>query len=297
MPLMNITSENKVSSGLNFEKFTLDQGETARLVCLQTPPYYDWVHTLRKPFISEGEIVLTAKERRDGSTYEVPKLDFVSRTICMGNPEVLNTDGYDSESCPICALALENPDWQLAAQRRFAMNVFQYNTDTKGKLRKPFHGNIVIWAFTDQIFNKLVDISDNMGGDLRKIDLVVGPCTNKTFQKAEITASTECAWLTDDDTKKLTTEIVNENAYPEEILRSACGRDPKPQFVQVDLNTIAQAWAIGDHSVMEDEDVQSTVSGQEETLIAPIDMGEISKETSTSSAEEVDFDSLLSNLE
>ena len=78
--------------------------------------------------------------------------------------EVLDRDGSDPKNCPMCALAVTDPEAADAPERRYAMNVFKYKTKPNSfDVAVPFSGEILQWSFTPRTFNKIVDIAEEFG--------------------------------------------------------------------------------------------------------------------------------------
>ncbi|WNN95049.1 single-stranded DNA binding protein [Microbacterium phage Magritte] len=239
------TSENKKSTNnFDFPKLKLTQGEKARIVVGLEDPVVEYVHTLRKPQIVNGTPQMETLKRRDGSEYQGYKKDFVGTPLCEGREEVLDDKGLDKDQCPMCALAAENSDYTDAPRRRYAMHVMRYRTKgNTDQVATPFSVELVVWSFTDKIFAKLVDIRNDIeGGDLRKHDIVLGPCTNPTFQQFDITPSLKKAeWMADKERGKIFAETWKENQIPD--LTIAIGNRKKEEWIKQDIETIREAWA------------------------------------------------------
>jgi len=245
MPYLDFSADNIQKTAPSFERLSLKHGETARISLLNFKPVARWVHTLEKPVLDEdGNLVMETRTRQNGSSFERVKTAFVSKVTCMGDERVLNEQGIDPDNCPICRAFQEYPDRFDAPKRRFAMNVFQYDTQKDGSLKGVYHGFIKVWAFPDSRFSKLVDIKNDLdGGDLGAFDLRLGPCENETFQKFDIVPSTKKAeWAASEATRARTKEIVTAAAYSDEVLYSACAKDANPQFVSMDMLSISREW-------------------------------------------------------
>jgi hypothetical protein len=235
------TENKKATTNYDYPKLKLKQGESARILLLEDSPVVEYVHTLNKPTIVGGKPVTIVAERKDGSKYNDFKMDFISRPICLGDETVLDDKGSDPKNCPICALAKENPDAAKAPQRRFAMHVIRYKTKPGGAtLVTPYSVETVVWAFTDRMFGKIVDFKEEWG-DLRKHDLIMGPCTNEMFQQFDISVGSKAAWLEDKARQKLTAETFKENQI--EDLSIACGTRKEKRWIDEDIKAIKDAWA------------------------------------------------------
>ena len=240
MPVINISSEHVAQQFAQFERLKLEKQETARICILEPSPVFEWTHTLRKPKVAAGQIVTEMVPKNDGSQEQRVKYDFLSRVVCKGRQDVMKDVGFDPEHCAVCAAYQEFPSWFEAPSRRFALNVFQYDTTSTGDMKSRFHGTMKVWAFTDNVYGKLVKIASE-GTDLRQIDLILGPCTVALYQQFDIMPSTKAEWSRSEDTKRTTKEIL-QSKYSEEVLSSACGRDKQPQFLLMDINEVKNTW-------------------------------------------------------
>lgn len=199
MAKVSFSEENKSKNEYDYPKLWLDHNERARIVCIEQAPEAEFIHTLRAPEIINGEVVMESVKGRDGAMTERPKYQFVGRHICFGNPNVLaesaaKGSAKDIDNCPTCAAA-DRSDAIGPAIRRFAMHVVQYKTQPGSfKPQTPFNAELVIWSFTDKTFSQLTDIMVEHG-DLRKKDLLLGPCENKGFQKFDIGVGGSAEWL------------------------------------------------------------------------------------------------------
>jgi hypothetical protein len=239
---IEFTSEaKKATTNYDYPKLKLKNGERARILLLEAP-VVEYVHTLRAPQLINGLAVMETKKRRDDSEYQDHKMDFLSRPICLGDEGILDDKGSDAKNCPMCALAKENSDMSQAPQRRFAMHVIRYKTKPNGfEPITPFSVELLVWSFTDKVFNKIVDFKNEFG-DLRKHDLTLGPCTNEGFQQYDISISAKGAWLEDDARKSLTAETFKNNQIPD--LSIACGAKKELKWIEEDLSKIRTNWGI-----------------------------------------------------
>lgn len=240
-PRVEFKAENKVATtNYDYPKLKLKSGERARIVVGLESPIVEYVHTLRKPQIVNGVPVTFEAERKDGSKYIDHKMDFISRPICLGDQTILDDKGSDPKNCPMCKLAQDYPDYGQAPKRRYAMHIVRYRT--KGgttEVATPFSVEVLVWSFTDTVFNKIVDFKEEWG-DLRKHDLLLGPCTNEMFQQFDITVAAKAAWLEDEQRQKLTAETFKENQIPD--LTIAAGSVKQKQWIEQDVQTILEAW-------------------------------------------------------
>lgn len=259
MAKVGFNSENKSSSPFDFPKLSLGQGEKARIVCIEPEPEMQYVHTLRQPAIKDGEAVYEDKTFK-GKTTRVMVYDFMARYICLGSPTVIDKEGYDKKQCPLCAASEEHDTFDRPA-RRFAMHVVKYKTTPGGfKVQEPFGAELLVWSFTDRVFNSLVDITEEHG-DLRKKDLMLGPCENKQFQKFDINIGGGAEWLKDDGRKDYVKTLYAENAMKDmtPIIARPLKRDGIETEINMVRSRIAQVSGSGTDSIPDDLDIGSGV--------------------------------------
>lgn len=242
MGRVGFTTENKGKViDFNYPKLKLKAGEKARIIVGLEDPVMEYVHTLRKPVIANGKPVteLVTNDRTGAQTTEYKK-DFVGNPICLGDEGIIADKGMDPEHCPACALAKEYPDYAEPPKRRFAMHVIRYRTKA-GTFNptNPFSVEILVWSFTDMVFNKLVDAKEEWG-NLLQHDLLLGPCTNETFQKFDINVGSEAVWLKNEDWKKNVALTFKENQIPD--LTIAVGRQVQAAWMKQDVQGILEAW-------------------------------------------------------
>lgn len=240
-PRIDFDAENKVqTTNFDFPKLKLKNGQRARIVVLESP-IVEYVHELRAPQIVDGKPQMVTQTRKDGTEYQDYKKDFLSKPLCLGDFKVLQDQGSDPEACPICKMAKEHPDWVAPPKRRYAMHVVSYkikNGDNY-ELTTPFACEVLVWSFTDVIFNRIIDFK-NEWGDLRKHDLLLGPCTNETFQKFDMAVGATSAMLESKERLALVKETFANNQIPD--LSIACGSRKEPRWINIDLDTIRDRW-------------------------------------------------------
>lgn len=243
MPRVAFKNENKTAqTNYDYPKLKLKNGEYARILLLEDP-LVEYVHTLRKPQVINGIPQTFQAERRDGSKYEDYKMDFLSRPLCLGDLGILENSGADPKNCPMCKLAKDNPEAAQAPQRRYAMHVIRYRTKSGGTtLTEPYSVETLVWSFTDRIFNTITDFREEWD-DLRKHDLLLGPCQNESFQKFDISVAAKAEWLLDDTKARqnLTIETFKNNQIPD--LAIACGSKKEKQWIEQDIQKILEAWS------------------------------------------------------
>jgi len=244
MPRVTFEEENRVAvTNYDYPKLKLKNGERARILVGLENPVMEFVHTLRKPQIINGVPQMETKERKDKSTYEDYKTDFITKAICLGDAEILKTVGADPKNCPMCKLAKDFPDYAQEPQRRYAMHIIRYRTKAgTTNLQTPYSVEVLVWGFADKVFNKLIDAKKEWT-DLRKHDLLLGPCTSENFQQFDIAVASNVEWLLDPtkERQKTTALSFKENQIPD--LSIACGSPKQPQWIAQDIAAVMEAWA------------------------------------------------------
>lgn len=192
---IDFSSENKSKYDDQYPKLKLEHNERARVCIVEPQPTAGFLHTLKAPQVMEGQVVMKPVKQKDGTYKEMVVEDFIGRHLCFGNLNVLAEKGKDLDNCPTCQKAQES-DAIGGATRAFAVHVIRYKIQHGGFIpQSPFGADLVAWRFADKVFNSLVDIATEHGGDLRKKDLLLGPCENVNFQKYDINVGSDAHWL------------------------------------------------------------------------------------------------------
>jgi hypothetical protein len=242
---VNFSQESKKSvTNYDYPKLKLEKNERARILLGLEDAEVEYVHTLRKPKIDgDGNPVMITTKRGQRDVTE-NDMDFISRPLCMGDPSILEDKGSDPKNCTMCALAKSHPDWTKPAERRYAIHVMRYKTQSgKFDVQVPFQVDCVVWSFTDRVYNKLADFKQEHG-DLRKHDLLLGPCENPTFQKFDITVGAKAEWLADGlkgERALRTLETFKENKIKD--LSVAIGSRKEQRYIDMDIEDMQEAWA------------------------------------------------------
>lgn len=242
MARVAFSEENKNSNEIDWTKLKLKlvKDEQVRVACVEEP-YMEYVHQLRAPKIQNGVPVMKTVERRDGTSFEDYDMDFIARPICLGDEGTLADKGSDPANCPICEMASQT-DMATPPQRRFAMNVLQYNTKPGSfALTTPYSVSVVVWAFTDKVFGKLADFQTEWG-PLTEHDLLLGPCTNPMYQQFDIAIAKTAEWLSDEDRKRQSLLAFKENQVKD--LVPFCGRKQERRWMEDDLTTVRNRWKL-----------------------------------------------------
>jgi len=241
MPEIDFDPQHKRSGSdaFEFDRLKLKKDERARIVLLEKPTFA-YVHTLRAPKIVNGKATKVEKETRKGDTYVDFDLDFIGRPLCNGDYGTIADKGLDPANCPACKRATET-DEVNAPERRFALNVVRYAMTRDNKLVQPFACQNLVWTFTETTFNRLIEIAQEHGRLVGK-DLLLGPCTNESFQKFEIQAGAQNLWQADDNVKKTVVATYEANKVAD--LERTCGRKAETRWMVKDIDTIAERWRI-----------------------------------------------------
>ena len=269
MPRTQFKSENRSESPFDFPKVKLSRNERARLIAIDKEPLMEFVHTLKAPQIVNGRPVMEANA--DG----VPKAkeDFLGRYICLGDPAVLSDKGKAVDVCPVCASAAET-DAVDFPQRRFGMHVIQYTNLKPNSWEVAQWGvTLRVWLFGDRTFNQLISFAEDVG-DIRKHDLLLGPCENEMYQKFDIRPSTQQGiWLRKDEWKAEVVKLYREGQTPH--LEELIGRRGQ-ETLREDLGRVLLRYkqAYGGEISAEDQseaalDAESLLSGD----VLPVDDG------------------------
>lgn len=243
MPKIQFSTDNVKRSAFDFPKLKLNKEERARLALVEPVPEFEYVHRIESPKIEDGHPVMKFESRKDGTQYETNVTDFIASPICLGDIDVLQEKGTDPDNCPICRLAA-NTGHAKAPQRRFAMHVVRYATKPGGfDVASPFRVENIVWSFTDTLFNKIVEFQEawKEEGGLQKHDLLLGPCTNPVYQKAELQLAPTAEWLKDAERKAITIQTIKENRAKD--LSVFCGSRIPEGILNGHIERVEAAWA------------------------------------------------------
>lgn len=266
MPRMTFSSDNKANKREDFPKLKIDgnTGDKARIWCPEDP-VAEYTHNLRMPKIDASTGKQAFRIETDSKTGEPRKIDewdFVSRPLCLGLASVLEESGLDPKHCPACREAVKN-DAVDGPVRRYAMHVVRYSTKTDGTPTKPLQASVNVWAFTDFMFDKLVDISTEFGG-LNKIDLVLTLKT-KVYQQYDLMGSPNTL-RNDAKVADLLDEVFKENQAKD--LATFCGMTKKADQIQMDIEKIKARWemVLGRNSAVTTAEAENLSEGLENLL-------------------------------
>lgn len=242
MGRITLTPENKVEAYESFPRLKLEFKEKARIAALEDP-IVGHVHTFRAPKVVNGKAVMVTKQRKDKSEYETYDMDFVSRPMCLGQESILEEDGIDPKNCPGCAASktLGSVGSVDAPQRRYAFHVFRYALKgNSSEVAKPFSGQVVVWSFTDKMFNRLVDLVTTWG-PLSEHDLEI-ECKSKEFQQFDISIQPNAVWSLNPKDRETTESYMQENKAKD--LEGMLGRKMSRTAMENDIDSIEARWAL-----------------------------------------------------
>lgn len=252
---IGFTSENKTSRGPDFPKLHLDHGQSSRICLVDAEAEMLYVHTFKMPVVEDGQIVTKVRQGTGGRPDSQETVtEFVAQFRCHGNPEVVQKDEIDPKGCEGCAQVESNPEMFDPPRRRFAQHVLQYETKPGSfTVQSPFQAKLLVWVFAEGRFNSLVDFATEHG-DLRKIDLMLGPCENKNFQKFDIKVGAKCEWLTDDARKQFVKDLYTNNQCGD--LEGMIARQNAGLTIKNDAAKVRQRWSlVGGSSLADTSDV------------------------------------------
>jgi hypothetical protein len=239
MAKMSFSASNKSAADETFPKLRLDQDESARISLFEEPEV-GFVHNLRGPRITNGEVQYKIVEGRNGTERQM-EFDFVGNPICLGDFNTLQDRGIDPKNCPACKAVQDHPDMFQAPKRRFAMHIFQYQTNGTSKPTRNFQGTVKVWAFTDQKFNEIIDLMEEApDGNISNVDLILGPCENKMFQKFKIISSPQVKRKESEATAEAFQDIIEENKAND--LSKFLGRSTKKEWLADDIDKVKAKW-------------------------------------------------------
>lgn len=238
MPRMDFKDENRVQDQEGFPKLKFVVGERARIVVMERPEV-QFVHRLETPTLVNGKPIYDTKTRKDNTEYNKMRMDFLGNPICIGDFGTLQDKGIDPKNCPACDKSRHGSQVN-APKRRFAMNVVRYVTKPGGfNLADTYGVNVIVWAFTDQIFDKLTDFAREWK-PLHAHDLLLGPCTEVQFQRYDINIAKDAVWLMNDQLKDYTQRVFQGNQCPD--LSSFCGQKVERAWMVEALGRIQERW-------------------------------------------------------
>jgi hypothetical protein len=270
MARVSITEENRTSES-SFPRLTLEKGETTRVLVLEDPVRV-FVHELRRPRIVNDVPEYRQGERRDGTSFTAPQMDFVGGHLCIGDEGVVLAQSLDPDNCLECRAARENPDFFAPPQAKYAMNVLRYATRSDGTMVVPFSVRVEAWRFSGRVFDKLVDLKKTWG-DLRAHDLIL-KCSTKPaeaqyqrpYSMGEFDIAPDAWALASEANKAAALAMWNGegNRATDAQLTALCGKQVKPEWMSDDILRVRQGWAkLREFEARRDGTQQTAGFGQE----------------------------------
>lgn len=301
MAKMSFSANNKAADNETFPRLKLDQDESARISCYEEPEV-GFVHNLRAPKIANGEVQYKTVNTKNGPDRQMD-FEFIGNPICLGDFNTLQDRGIDPNNCPACKAAQEAPDMFAPPKRRFAMHVFQYQTNGTTKPTKNFQGAVKVWSFTDQKFGEIIDMMEEApDGDIRNIDIVI-TCENKLFQNFKMIPSIQVKHKESDATHSQFESIIEDNRAKD--LTKFLGRTTRKDWLEDDINKVKSKWRSANG--LKDERADDGLASAERNLDAGLaNLLDSSPETpkasqtktSTKSNDEAaSFDDILASLD
>jgi hypothetical protein len=248
MPRQAIAEEHRTNAaGDIFPRLKFrEKGEKGRIAFYEKP-WKEWVHQLRVPIIKEdGRPKKLKRESRFGKEYEVFDTDFVSNPICLGGIGVLDVKGVDPDSCPVCAAAMSaSGESNLRPRQRFAANVVRYFTKPGSyDIRIPFGCTVEVWAFTDTMYDDLLDLQKELPDQNIQLHDVLLECEIVEFQRVKMGTRLVPGWQEYPEGIGIIQQLLAEpgNTATDEQLREACGRDRDRAYMQEDADMVLRRW-------------------------------------------------------
>lgn len=242
MAQITFEAKNRIQTAATFPKLKLAKNERARVAVLENPQF-GWTHNLRAPKIVDGQVQYVTVTRKDGTSSEVPAMQWVGTHRCKGEDEIISGEGrgLDAKHCVMCQQAKENPSRFEAPKRRFALHVVKYNTKpgTYDLTDAPYSVNIFVWSFTEFLYDKLIGIN-SVVGSLQNHDLLLGPCTDAQYQKFDINYDIKAVWQGNDEYKQVTVDTLKSNRADD--LMAYTARDTELRWIEKDIEAVNEAY-------------------------------------------------------
>lgn len=247
MPRRAIASENRVGSGgSQFPKIKFqNKGERKRILLIDEP-WQEYVHYIKEPVLIDGvkPKMETKKKPRSEEEYEDYETSLLSMALCLGDPSVIEAEGYDAKNCPACAVVKEAPaEARISPVLRFAANVVDYTLKPgTWNVQKPFSASVKIWNFTSNMYDELVSLQEQ-NGDLIRVKDVTLECTNAVFQQVKMGVMQTPGWQELNAGSQLA-ELLAEpgNVATDDQLKDSCGRTVKRSFMEDDVALSLRKW-------------------------------------------------------
>ncbi len=242
MAQITFETKNRIQAAATFPKLKLAKNERARVAVLENPQF-GWVHNLNTPKVVDGQVQYVTRTKKDGTTQEVPVMQWVGTHRCKGESEIIEGEGrgLDVKHCTLCKETKENPSRFEAPKRRFAGHVVKYNTKpgTYDLVDGPYSVQIFVWAFSEFLFDKLIGIN-SVVGSLQNHDLLLGPCTDATYQKFDVNYALDAQWQANEEYKKITVATLKANRADD--LMAYVARDSEQKWIDRDIEAVHEGF-------------------------------------------------------
>lgn len=264
-----ITEENRTGQGGDrFPQMKLKTNEKARFFIFEEP-WSQWIHELRAPEIVGGVAVMETKFKKDKTSYEVIKQQFIRRSICFGDGEVMKQNGLDPANCRACEASVESGGDVAKPVPRFAVPVIRYKLQgSTWNVQTPFSAEILVWSATARMWDSIIELQGKIG-DLRLHDLTLD-CEDGDWQRNKLSFEMDAAYLASNETKLYIKQLLSGpgNRPTDDQLRDACGSVATKSYMEQDVSLILSRWRQAHNS--------GTGNGQAAPLpatTAPVDLG------------------------
>jgi transcription termination factor NusB len=175
----------------------LKNGERARAVLLEEDPSFEYMHLVKDPTNPSS----------------------VRYYHCLGDVDLIETLGKDSDNCPGCRVARPGQNATVRMpQQRFGMYIATYQMRNDGKPIVPPVLETVPWIFSQGKVRQINDLIDEYGTVAKDKD-VVFVCKNETFQEFEMHV-VESLWQKSDEGKEQFNAVID--ALPEDTDEQLC---------------------------------------------------------------------------
>lgn len=246
---VDFSAENKTSQYTGYPKITVEKGEDARL-CILESPLVVYKHTINKPVIdpTTGKVAKVEAHNSKNEPYEKDHYEYVGAYLCEGSPETIqgDPDGLDTEACALCRAVAEHPSKFKAPTQMFASHVIQYkcNPGTTA-VQEPFQADLKLWILSPSKFNVIADLNTEHG-DIRKTDILLTECTNKTFQNYKIGAAAtgRAAWTLEDSRKTMVSQLLANNKADEKKIKETVARPATELQTKKVVDEVLERWAL-----------------------------------------------------
>lgn len=253
-----------------FDEVKLETDEICRFMIPVPGAEAHYVHELKPILIVNGVVQMETKHRKDKSEYKVPATGFLGRRICLGrvgteeDPGPMRLRGLDPEACIVCA-AVADGIVDLKAELRYALPIIRITTrgKTSTDIQDPPSAKILVLGLT---WRQYRDLTQNLKG-IRELygwgpevavkpsmaDLVI-KCEDAGFKRYQWLTPMRPHWGKEPGTDQIRNPALRaaifglwrnpDNRPTPEQLQAACGRMTDIIFLQTDLETVVESYAL-----------------------------------------------------